>query len=297
MPYRVRLDLAYDGTQFSGWAKQPGLRTVQGVLEESLALVLRSEQHPTVTVAGRTDVGVHASAQVAHVDLTPEQWARLSGGGRRAAEVPLPPAAILERRLRGILGQYSDVSVHRVTQAPAGFDARFSARWRRYEYRLADASSMRHPLERVFTTWITDSLDLDAMNGAACSLLGLHDYASFCRAREGATTIRSLLDFSWERDGDGVLHAHVRADAFCHSMVRALVGACVAVGAGKLDAAVVPVLRDAARRTNAFAVMPARGLILREVDYPEDAALAARAVLTRAQRTARSEGPEQEPGD
>ncbi|KZX21022.1 tRNA pseudouridine synthase A [Rathayibacter tanaceti] len=294
MLHRVRLDLAYDGSHFSGWAKQPGLRTVQGVLEESIALVLRSQEHPTVTVAGRTDVGVHASAQVAHVDLTDEQWARLSGGGRRAGEEPLPPAAILERRLRGILGQYTDVSVHGVSEAPEGFDARFSARWRRYEYRLADASSMRHPLERASTTWITDSLDLQAMSRAARSLLGLHDYASFCRAREGATTIRSLLDFTWERDADGVLHAHLRADAFCHSMVRALVGACVAVGAGKLDAAELPVLRDATRRTNAFAVMPARGLILREVDYPDGASLAERAVLTRAKRTVRTEGPERE---
>ncbi|PPG36255.1 tRNA pseudouridine(38-40) synthase TruA [Rathayibacter sp. AY1C9] len=294
MLHRVRLDLAYDGSHFSGWAKQPGLRTVQGVLEESLALVLRSEQHPTVTVAGRTDVGVHASAQVAHVDLTPEQWGRISTGRRRPGEEPFPPASILERRLRGILGQYTDVSVHRVTEAPEGFDARFSARWRRYEYRLADASSMRHPLDRTYTTWITDSLDLDAMSAAARSLLGLHDYASFCRARVGATTIRSLLDFTWERDADGVLHAHLRADAFCHSMVRALVGACVAVGAGKLEAGAVPLLRDAARRTNAFAVMPARGLILREVDYPEDDALAERALLTRAKRTVRTEGPDPE---
>lgn len=284
MLHRVRLDLAYDGSHFSGWAKQPGLRTVQGVLEESLALVLRSEERPVVTVAGRTDVGVHASAQVAHVDLTPVQWSRLNGRPR-AGDGVLPPEGVLHRRLRGILGQYADVSVHRVSVAPDGFDARFSARWRRYEYRLADRSALRHPLERAHTTWINESLDEEAMSRAAQSLLGLHDYASFCRAREGATTIRSLLDFDWERDADGVLHAHLRADAFCHSMVRALVGACVAVGSGKLDVADVPVLRDAAARTNAFAVMPARGLILREVDYPEDASLAARASVTRAMRT------------
>lgn len=292
MRHRVRLDLAYDGSQFSGWAKQPGLRTVQGVLEESLALILRTEEQPTVTVAGRTDVGVHASAQVAHLDLTDEQWSGLSGGRRRRGEAPLPPEVILLRRLRGILGQYSDLSVHRVSRAPEGFDARFSARWRRYEYRLADASSLRHPLERTTTTWINDALDLDAMAFAARSLLGLHDYASFCRAREGATTIRSLLDFTWERDADAVLHAHLRADAFCHSMVRALVGACVAVGAGKLDPRALPGLRDAAERTNAFAVMSARGLILREVAYPEDAFLAQRAAITRATRSIPAEAPE-----
>ncbi|MWV50873.1 tRNA pseudouridine(38-40) synthase TruA [Rathayibacter sp. VKM Ac-2803] len=284
MPHRVRLDLAYDGTHFAGWAKQPGLRTVQGVLEDALAVLLRSEERPVVTVAGRTDAGVHASAQVAHLDLTDEQWRRLSGP-RRATDETLLPAAALERRLRGYLGQYSDVSVHRISAAPEGFDARFSARWRRYEYRLADASSMRHPLERTFTTWITESLDESEMARAAQSLLGLHDYASFCRARVGATTIRSLLDFEWERDADGVLHAHLRADAFCHSMVRALVGACVAVGMGKLAAEEVTGLRDAAARTNAFGVMPARGLILREIDYPDDAFLAERAVITRTKRT------------
>lgn len=284
MLHRVRLDLAYDGTGFAGWAKQPGQRTVQGVLEESLAILLRSDERPVVTVAGRTDAGVHASAQVAHVDLTPEQWSRVNGRPR-AGEPVLPPEAVLQRRLQGILGQYSDVSVHRVSRAPEGFDARFSARWRRYEYRLADASSLRHPLERTFTTWITEAIDEDAMAVAASSLLGLHDYASFCRAREGATTIRSLLEFRWERDADRVLHAHLRADAFCHSMVRALVGACVAVGMGKLDVGELPALRDAAQRTNAFSVMPARGLILREVDYPEDASLADRALLTRARRT------------
>ncbi|SMH31128.1 tRNA pseudouridine38-40 synthase [Rathayibacter oskolensis] len=291
MLHRVRLDLAYDGSRFSGWAKQPGLRTVQGVLEEALALVLRADERPVVTVAGRTDVGVHASAQVAHLDLTPEQWRRLSGP-RRAGDETLPPEAVLQRRLRGILGQYSDLSVHRVSLAPEGFDARFSARWRRYEYRLADASSTRHPLERTYTTWINESLDEREMARAADSLLGLHDYASFCRAREGATTIRSLLDFVWERDADGVLHAHLRADAFCHSMVRALVGACVAVGLGKLGADELPGLRDAAARTNAFAVMPARGLILREVDYPEDASLAERAALTRVRRTLPAAGAE-----
>lgn len=284
MLHRVRLDLAYDGSHFSGWALQPGLRTVQGVLEDALSKVLRTPERTTVTVAGRTDVGVHASAQVAHADLSEEQWIRLSGG-RRAGEGTLPQEAVLERRLRGILGQYSDLSVHRVSRAPEGFDARFSARWRRYEYRLADASSLRHPLERAYTTWITESVDEDGMNRAAQSLLGLHDYASFCRARVGATTIRTLLDFDWERDSDGVLHAHLRADAFCHSMVRALVGACVAVGHGRLAAEDVAGLRDDAARTNAFAVMPARGLILREVDYPEDSSLAERAVQTRVRRT------------
>ncbi|PPG23160.1 tRNA pseudouridine(38-40) synthase TruA [Rathayibacter toxicus] len=280
--HRLRLDLAYDGSCFSGWARQPGLRTVQGVLEEALARLLGSDETPTLTVAGRTDAGVHATGQVAHVNLGPEQWSRLSVARGTQS---FSPEQKLARRLRGILGQYSDLSISRVSRAPEGFDARFSARWRRYEYRLADASALRDPLLRASTTWVTESLDDAAMSYAALSLVGLHDYASFCRGRVGATTIRSLLEFDWERDADGVLHAHVRADAFCHSMVRALVGACVAVGAGRLAVDELVALRDAAQRTNAFVVMPARGLILREVDYPEDAELAARAAMTRARRS------------
>jgi tRNA pseudouridine38-40 synthase len=128
-------------------------------------------------------------------------------------------------------------------------------------------------------------LDLDAMEAAAHSLLGLHDFASFCRPREGATTIRTLQEFTWSRDADGVLIASVKADAFCHSMVRALVGACLAAGDNRLGAARVLELRDAAERTSEFAVAPAKGLTLVAVGYPPDAELAARAEQTRARRS------------
>jgi tRNA pseudouridine38-40 synthase len=279
MTIRLRLDIAYDGTGFSGWTKQPALRTVQGVLEAALATVFaRSGPPPVLTVAGRTDAGVHALGQVAHVDLTEEQFESLArrgdGGG----------ALLLARRLNGIAGLDSDVWVNAVTLAPPGFDARFSAIWRRYEYRVADATGPRNPLERSSTLWYPAPLDLAAMDAAASGLVGLHDWAAYCKPREGATTIRTLQDFRWTRRDDGVLVASVTADAFCHSMVRALVGASVAVGEGKLAASALVVLRDELQRTSAFKVMPAKGLTLLQVGYPEDAALAVRAEQTRARR-------------
>lgn len=281
---RVRLDLAYDGGGFTGWAKQPGLRTVQGELESALATVFRKVgAAPTLTVAGRTDVGVHATGQVAHVDLDETQIADLDRP-RRGGPAPKGLDALM-RRLNGIAGAAGDVQVLRATFAPPGFDARFSAAWRRYEYRITDAAALRDPRRRGFELWHPTVLDAEAMDAAADSLLGLHDFASFCRPREGATTIRTLQEFAWERDADGVLVARVRADAFCHSMVRALVGACLAAGAGKLETARVSELRDAAERTNEFVVVPAKGLTLIEVGYPPDDELAARAEQTRARRS------------
>ncbi len=280
---RLRLDLAYDGTSFAGWARQPGLRTVQGVLEEALATVFqRDGEPPLLTVAGRTDAGVHATGQVAHLDLTAAQLDRLSKphGGRPAPE----PAAALARRINGIAGLSSDVVVRSARFAPAGFDARFSPIWRRYEYRIADAAAERNPLHRLFTTWYPSELHVDAMNTAARELLGLHDWAAYCRPREGATTIRELQDFRWTRGADGVITAHLQADAFCHSMVRALVGAGVAIGEGRLDSGRMLGIREEAERTSEFKVMPARGLTLIEVGYPPDDELGARASQTRARR-------------
>jgi tRNA pseudouridine38-40 synthase len=279
---RVRLDLAYDGTAFSGWARQPGLRTVQGELEGRLAELFRSTgAAPSVTVAGRTDVGVHATGQVAHVDLG---RAELAVFERMRGNAATRGAASLARRLTGIGGAVSDLVVSGSRIAPDGFDARFAALWRRYEYRIADAAAMRDPRRRHHTLWHPGVLDLGAMQAAASSLLGLHDFAAFCRPREGATTIRTLQAYSWRRDDDGVLVAQVRADAFCHSMVRALVGACVASGEGRLASGAAAELRDAGERTSAFPVVAARGLTLVEVGYPPDDQLAARAERTRARR-------------
>lgn len=282
---RIRLDIAYDGTHFRGWARQPGLRTVQETLESSLARVVGGQ--PRLVVAGRTDAGVHATGQVAHVDLDEAQRDRVLA--RHARPASAPPtleerSAALAARMTGVVGAYSDVAVLASRIAPEGFDARFSAVWRRYEYRIADTVTGYDPLERHRTTSVRAPLDTEAMDAAARALIGLHDFAAYCKPREEATTIRTLLEFDWLRDNAGVLVANVKADAFCHSMVRALVGACVAVGEGRLDVDDVVEIRDAQERVPEVKVLAARGLTLTEVGYPADELLAHRAEQTRARR-------------
>ncbi|WP_022883244.1 tRNA pseudouridine synthase A [Glaciibacter superstes] len=284
---RIRLDIAYDGTDFSGWARQPGERTVQGQIEAVLATILRRHPpYPTLVVAGRTDAGVHAVGQVAHLDLTDDQCrALLRRRHGKGKPKPVPTLADeIVHRLRGILNSQPDIMILGASVPPPGFDSRFSAIWRRYEYRLADSSALHDPLQRVRTTWHHASLDLESMDAAAATLVGLHDFAAYCKRRPGATTIRTLQDFRWRRDGDGLLIASLKADAFCHSMVRALVGATVAVGEGKLAGSRLVDLRIDRARTSEFAVMPARGLTLIQVGYPADAELALRAAETRARR-------------
>jgi tRNA pseudouridine38-40 synthase len=281
---RIRLDIAYDGTHFRGWARQPGLRTVQETLESALGRVLGGE--PRLVVAGRTDAGVHATGQVAHVDLDESQAERLLARRQRPGnDAPADRTGALAARMSGVVGSYSDVAVTRSAEAAPGFDARFSAVWRRYEYRIADTVTGYDPLERHRTTSVRASLDHEAMDAAARSLVGLHDFAAYCKPREEATTIRTLLEFDWHRDEAGVLVANVKADAFCHSMVRALVGACVAVGEGRLDAEDVGDIRDARERVPEVKVLAARGLTLTQVGYPADDLLAQRAEQTRARRS------------
>ena len=281
---RIRLDIAYDGTDFSGWAIQPELRTVQGQIEAGLAAILQSyPPYPSLVVAGRTDAGVHALGQVAHFDLTPDQVASLLRRGR--GRTPASLDVMVQRRLGGILVTQPEIVIKASAVAPPGFDARFSANWRRYEYRIADSVLGHNPQDRLRTTWHGFALDLEPMQVAAASLLGLHDFATYCKPRPGATTIRTLQEFSWRRDPDGVLVATVQADAFCHSMVRALVGACVAVGEGRLAGERLATLRINRARTSEFKVMPPQGLTLLEVDYPSDDKLAARALETRARRS------------
>lgn len=284
---RARLDLSYDGTDFSGWAVQPGLRTVQGELEKALCRVVRgpggSQLEPSdlrVTVAGRTDAGVHARGQVAHVDITPDSWHRLGGRSTR------DPAQVLRERVSGVLPD--DIVIHSATPAAEGFDARFSALERRYSYRLADTQAGRDPLTRRYVAWIERHLDVQALNEASATLTGLRDFAVFCRPREGATTVRDLRQFSWERVTSGadvgLVVATVRADAFCHSMVRSLVGAVTAVGVGKRGLEWLADVAGQDKRSDAISVAPAQGLTLEEVLYPADADLGRRAELTRARR-------------
>ena len=268
---RLRLDLAYDGTDFSGWAIQPGRRTVQGVLEEALGRVLRLPDPPHLTVAGRTDAGVHAEGQAAHLDVPREAWADAT------------PDRVLWS-LAGVLPP--DVRVRALTAAPPGFDARFSALWRRYRYRVCDTPPAADPLRRRDTLWHPRPLRLERMNAAAGPLLGEHDFAAFCRRREGATTVRRLLRLDWSRDTGGVLAATVVADAFCHNMVRALVGALIAVGEARRDPGWPRQLLSAVVRDGAVHVAPAHGLCLAEVRYPPPEQLAARAAATRRVRPA-----------
>jgi len=273
---RIRIDLAYDGTGFSGWARQPGRKSIEGALEQVLCRVLRIE--PTslsLVVAGRTDAGVHATGQVCHADI--------------ADTVPLPADEAgyekLARQLNGALGRTGQVVISRVRVAPDGFDARFSPLARHYLYRIADRGAIRDPRLRHHTLWLDDTLDDEAMNELSSRLLGLHDWASFCRAREGATTIRDLQTFTWTRDADGVLLGEVVADAFCHSMVRSLVGAAVAVGMGKCSADEILTARDKRTRTSLWKTMAAHGLTLEHVIYPPDSELATRQAATRATRS------------
>jgi tRNA pseudouridine38-40 synthase len=273
-PVRLRLDLAYDGSGFSGWASQPGRRTVQAVAEEALGRVLRlpgpRPSVPRLTVAGRTDAGVHARGQVAHADVPADAWLSAADGAFRALARVLPP----DVRLRGL------------ARAPDGFDARFSALWRRYSYRVSDEPATADPLRRNETLWYPRRLSVDRMNAAAAALIGEHDFAAFCRRREGATTVRRLLRLDWARDGDGVAVATVAADAFCHNMVRALVGALLAVGENRRDPDWPRQVLAAAVRDHAVHVVPPHGLCLAEVRYPPPGELAARARATRRVRSA-----------
>ncbi|MEV6191819.1 tRNA pseudouridine(38-40) synthase TruA [Streptomyces sp. NPDC051920] len=268
---RVRLDLSYDGTEFSGWARQAaGRRTVQGEIEDALRTVTRTKDTTyELTVAGRTDAGVHARGQVAHVDLPEELWAE--------------HREKLLKRLAGRLPK--DVRVWSLTEAPAGFNARFSAIWRRYAYRVTDEPGGVDPLLRSHVLWHDWPLDVDAMNRAAERLLGEHDFAAYCKKREGATTIRTLQQLSLVRGDDGVITATVRADAFCHNMVRSLIGALLFVGDGHRGPDWPGKVLAAGVRDSAVHVVRPHGLTLEEVGYPADELLAARNKEARNKRT------------
>ncbi|OBG22369.1 tRNA pseudouridine(38,39,40) synthase TruA [Mycobacterium sp. 852002-51057_SCH5723018] len=229
--------------------------------------------------AGRTDAGVHATGQVAHVDVPVDA---LPNAYPRAPRVGEPEFLPLVRRLGRFLPP--DVRVLHISRAPADFDARFSALRRHYTYRLSTAPYGVQPqLARYVTAW-PHVLDLDAMAAASRDLVGLHDFAAFCRQREGATTIRDLQRFDWSREGD-LITAHVSADAFCWSMVRSLVGALLAVGEHRRPVSWCRGLLSATDRSSDFAAAPAHGLTLIGVDYPPDDQLGARTLITRDLRT------------
>ncbi len=275
---RLRLDIAYDGTEFAGWAVQAGQRTVAGVLDDALSTVFRVPVQ--LRAAGRTDAGVHAKGQVAHVDVPADGLAHAYPRTTRANDSEFLP---LVRRLSRFLPQ--DVRVLDIGRAAPGFDARFSALRRHYVYRLSTAPHGVEPQEARYVTAWPRPLDVDAMSAASRDLVGLHDFAAFCRQREGATTIRDLQRLDWVRDGDRVT-AYVSADAFCWSMVRSLVGAMLAVGEHRREPGWCATLLTSTQRSSDFAAAPPQGLTLVGVDYPTDDQLEARTKVTRDLRSA-----------
>lgn len=263
---RIMFDVSYDGTNFAGWARQPDQRTVQGLLEETLAMMLRVPI--TLTCAGRTDAGVHARHQIIHFDLAQPIWDEFGSE--------------LLRRLVNFLP--SDVRVNSVETAPSGFNARFSALRRHYKYRICDVPTGIDPLERVNVLNWKSPLNEELMNEASAALLGKHDFAAFCKKREGATSIRQLEQFTWSRDSSGLLIGDVVADAFCHAMVRSLVGPVIAVGEGRRPVSwPLGMLKSGARSAESLVASP-EGLTLERIDYPADDELGTRALITRKMR-------------
>jgi tRNA pseudouridine38-40 synthase len=266
---RLRLNISYDGTRYLGWAIQPQGSTVQGEIQQALGIILGTPC--SLTVAGRTDAGVHARGQVAHVDIDASLWAKHSHR--------------LLRRLNGVLP--NDIRVKSIDPAPPGFDARFSALARHYVYRIAISQSGPDPLSRHDRIHRRRALDVVAMKEGAIQLLGEHDFLAFCKPREFATTIRTLLNCDVVEVLDGV-ELHISADAFCHSMVRAIAGALLDIGEGRQQPEWIAELLDVSAKPNDVVVLPAQGLTLEQVDYPEDARLAVQAELTRARRSSDS---------
>ncbi len=264
---RVRLDVAYDGTDFSGWAVQPERRTVAGVLAETLVRVFGVAEG--LTVAGRTDAGVHATGQVSHVDVPAGRWLELGDS--------------LVSRLAGLLP--ADVRVRHAVAVPLTFDARFSALYRRYEYRVSDEPWGAPPLRHRDTLAWRRRLDTDRLNEASAGLTGHHDYAAYCRRKDEASTIRAVSRLDWHRDIDGIMIGTVVADAFCQAMVRSLVGALLVVGDGRRPVDWPGSLLERRVRASEVMVAPPHGLTLVEVGYPEESGYADRAAQTRQRRT------------
>jgi tRNA pseudouridine38-40 synthase len=262
------MDVSYDGREFSGWAVQPGRRTVAGVLVEAIERLFGAGTPVGLTVAGRTDAGVHATGQVCHVDLPSAAYQ--------------DTADSLVRRLAGLMPQ--DARVRAVHVVPKTFDARFSATFRRYEYRVADTVWGPEPLRRHDTIGWVRPLDLDRLRQAAAPLIGEHDYAAYCKRKEHATTVRAITELDWRRDPDGVAVATVQADAFCQAMVRSLVGAMLTVGDGRREPQWPAELLKLTERSSQVVVAPAHGLTLIKVGYPAEAAYAERAEATRRLR-------------
>jgi tRNA pseudouridine38-40 synthase len=265
---RLRIDIAYDGTAFFGWAAQPDRRTIQDLVEEAIARISRGDVESVV--AGRTDAGVHATGQVIHVDLPDAVFA----DGLSYID--------LRYKLNRILDE--DVRIMEISDAPEGFHARFSALRRIYTYKILDNNDVIPPLSRYDVAPWYRPLDVDLMNKASELVLGHHDFAAFCKFKEGGTTIRTLETYRWRRDETGLLVADVIADAFCYSMVRNLVGAVVCVADGRKEPSWMAELLANKERVSDSLVFPARGLSLTRVEYPSNDQLIERAKVTIGKR-------------
>ncbi len=269
---RFRVDFAYDGTNYTGFAKQPGHRTVQGDLLAAMTTIFGETSNDfAMRVAGRTDAGVHAANQVVHVDLSPAQIKRL---GRSFNVVA---------KLNHMLSE--EIRVHKFEPAAAGFDARFSAIYRRYRYQISDDFAPKDPQQMRYVLNLTYALDPVAMNDAAQILIGLGDFASFCKSREGATTIRNLKRIRVKRNAQNIIEIELKADAFCHNMVRSIVGALIAVGAGRATKDDLKRTFERAKRVETYKVVEPKGLTLIEIGYPAESRLAYQAERARARRT------------
>ena len=272
--FRFRIDLAYDGTDYSGWAKQAGQPSVQAELLKALTTIFgKSKTDFEMRVAGRTDAGVHAQQQVVHIDLSAVQLKRLGRGPELAQRINilLPPA----------------VRIYSMQLAAPGFDARFSATSRRYRYRIADRAASQSPLEARYVLWVHYALDDAKMHQAAQQLVGLHDFVAYCRPRPGSTSIREVREITVTRSKQdaGIIEIELEADAFCHNMVRAITGALIKVGRGRVEPERLGVLLNASKRAAEFKVVQPHGLTLINVNYPVESDFAAQAEKTRKMRT------------
>ncbi|MDQ1431242.1 MAG: tRNA pseudouridine38-40 synthase [Actinomycetota bacterium] len=243
----LKLTVAYDGTGFHGFAAQPEIRTVEGVLTEVLARILRHDV--VLTCAGRTDAGVHAWGQVVSVPVPAE------------AEIDLTR---IVRAVNGHLGP--EVVVRDAELVDASFDARRSAKWRAYRYSIVNRPVPDPFLART-SWWVPEPLELSRLRLGADPFLGEHDFATFCRRREGVTTTRRVLESTWHDLGDGVLRYDITATAFCWQMVRSIVGTLVDVGAGKIRPGDILGIIRATDRSAAGRVGAPEGLCLWEVGY------------------------------
>jgi tRNA pseudouridine38-40 synthase len=265
---RWRLDLAYDGQAFSGFAYQPQHDTVVGLLRATLAKTLRLEQEPMIVGAGRTDAGVHAFNQVVHVDLPVATKVRSLESERLVTS--------LNKQLRG------RVQILRAVPVSSDFHARFSARWREYRYLVLESKPPGLESTNSWSWSVEGPLDLKAMNRAAKNVVGTHDFRAFCRRPTNSSAdeplLRKVLTARWERLGDEwvmsarhapVLRLTIRAQSFCHNMVRCLVSTMVAVGQGELSEEIVKERLESLSRYQLPQAAPAGGLALVGVAYDD----------------------------